>query len=70
MFGDEHGGRPSLSKVHQSKIPNPVQEVSMEDEQSERGNISLQVVDGINQQPRSSVQSLINMMSPAAEVVA
>jgi len=46
-------------------VPNPVQEVSIEDEQSEKCNISGQVMqeDTRNQDTRSSVQSLINMMS-------
>jgi len=68
-YNDEVGKQPreSHKKVHhqkQSIIPNPVQEVSMEDESSERCNISLHVQDeGKNQEPRSSVQSLINMMT-------
>ncbi len=62
---DEHGQRAS-SKVHQSKVPNAVQEVSMEDEQSERDpeQPSLHGFDPNGQMPRSSVQSLINMMTP------
>ena len=66
---DEHGAQRQSSKVHQSKVPNAVQEVSMEDEFSERDpeQSSLNGFDPNcqnGQMPRSSVQTLINMMTP------
>ena len=48
MYADESGQpRESLKKVHQSKpskIPNPVQEVSMEEEQSFNFSLNLLII--------------------------
>lgn len=67
IINNHHNNEPYYDTQNNNKceVPNPVEEVSIEHEQSEKCNESEQVIQEENKynEARSSVQSLINMMT-------